>query len=386
MRRILFTNHLPPGSASCYRQADLAKYLTKRGFRCDFIARRPRSPPGRVQEPASQEWPFRSTTYWEEPLERSLLANVRLFRRTIEGSPLIHVSKAFPYTAAVITMGNIPRRKLSVDMEELDGYGGYASYAGLYGPKGNLLTVCERLFPMLGDIVLAVSHHLVERMHQLGVPRDRILFVPNGYDEDQFNTSISGDDVRERYSLGDSKVVIYVSTFHRFETELHRAALAGFKLASAEVPDAKMLMVGGGNLDVSSLVAESRLQDRVVLAGRVPREMIPSMIAASDLALHVISDHPFHVSTAPMVVPEYMAMGKAVVAPRIGELAFGLADGAGLLVERPDPRLLAEGMVRLLKEDSTREAIGMEALRRARAEYSYAILAARLGSAYDRLC
>jgi glycosyltransferase involved in cell wall biosynthesis len=386
MRRILFTNHLPPGSASCYRQSDLAKYLALRGFRCDFIARSPRGPPGPLQEPASPNGgPFRSTTYWEEPLERRLLANVRLFRKTIHGEPLIHVSKAFPFTAAVISLANHPRKKLSIDMEELDGYGGYASYAGFYGAKGGLLTVCERLFPPQADVVPAVSHHLLERMHQLGVPRDRLLFVPNGYDKDRFNPSVSGEGVREAYSLGDSRVVIYVSTFHRFETELHRVALAAFKLASTEVPDAKMLMVGGGNLDIRSLIAEARLQDRVVPAGRVPREMIPRMIAASDMALHVISNHPFHVSTAPMVVPEYMAMAKAVVAPKIGELAFGLAEGAGLLVERPDPRLLADGMVTLLKDESRREAIGREALKRARAEYSFEVLAARLGAAYDRL-
>jgi glycosyltransferase involved in cell wall biosynthesis len=379
MRRILFTNHLPPGSASCLRQADLAKYLSRRGFVCDFIARRPKGPPD------NSVGSFRSVTYWNEPIEQKLPANARLFSRALDGSTLIHVSKAFPYTAAVVSLGNHPRRSLSVDMEELDGYGGYASYAGLYGMRGNLLTFCERFFPVRGDIVPCVSHYLLERMRQLGVAKERLLFVPNGYDDESFSPSIREDGIREKYSLGDSKVVIYVSTFHRFEKELHRTALASFKLASAQVPDAKMLMVGGGNLDIRSLVAETGLQEKVIAAGRVPRDTIPKMIAASDLAIHVISNHPFHVSTAPMVVPEYMAMGKAVVAPRIGELAFGLAGGAGLLVETPDPRLLAEGIVRLLKDDSAREAMGHEALRRARSEYSYNVLAERLASAYGEI-
>ncbi len=386
MRRILFTNHLPPGSASSYRQSDLAKYLALKGFECNFIGRRPPGEQGPINESGTLAgWPFRSVAYWDEPLVEKFPANLGKLKRRLEGMALVHVNRANPYTATLVSLGNLPRRRLTVDMEDWDGYGGYASYAGFYGAKGHVLTLYENLFPRLGDIVIAVSHLLMERMQQLGVPREKLLFVPNGYDDDRFDPSVDGGEMRDKYSVGDYPVVIYMSTFHRFEAELHRTALAAFKLASREVPDARMLMIGGGDLDIRSLIADARLQDRVIHAGRVPREEIPQMIAASDVALHVISDHPFHRASSPMVMPEYMAMAKAVVAPRIGELAFALAEGAGVLVERPDPRLLADGLVRLLKDDSLREAVGREALRRARAEYSYKVLAERLSSVYSRL-
>ncbi len=386
MRRVLFTNHLPLGSGSGYRQTDLAKCLAKKGFVCDFLGRRPRQIPAQAGDSAPPDYgPFSSVAYWEEPLERKLFANVRLFRRRAEGATLVHVNRANPYTATVVSLGNLRRKKLTVDMEDWDGFGGYSSYAGFYGLKGDLLTVYERVFPRQGDLVLAVSHLLMKRMQQLGVPRDKLLFLPNGYDEECFNPAVRGDEVREEFSLEKSKVVIYISAFHQFEAELHKIALDAFKLVSREVPSAKLLMVGGGNLDVASLIAASGLQDRVVHAGRVPREKIAPMIAAADLAMHVISDHPFHAASSPMVMPEYMAMAKALVAPNIGELAFGLAGGAGLLVDRPDPRLLAEGIVRLLRDDSARESIGKHAVEKARAEYSYDVLSARLRSAYARL-
>ena len=232
---------------------------------------------------------------------------------------------------------------------------------------------------------MAVSHLLERRLHQLGVPKEKLLFIPNGYDSDVFQPSVSGRAVREAFSLGDSPLVIYVSTFHGFEAPLHRTALAAFKCASAKVPDAKLLMVGGGNLDVGSLVAEAGLKDRAIQAGRVPREKIPQIIAAADVALHVISDHPFHKASSPMVMPEYMAMGKAVVAPKTGELEFGLADGAGLLVKRPDPYLLGEGVIQMLKDEERRRAIGERAMKRARKEYSYDVLTERLREAYSRI-
>lgn len=383
MRRVLFVNHLALGSASSYRQADLAKYLGKGGFECHFIGLRPKSDGAAAD--VSEGWPFKSFTFWEEPLARKFHANLRLFRLQTEGVSLLHVNRANPYTASIVSIGNLPRTRLTVDMEDWDGYGGYSSYAGFYDAKGFALTLYENLFPRTGDVVLAVSHLLERRMHELGVPKEKLLFIPNGYDRDVFQPSVSGRPVREEFSLGDSPLVIYVSTFHRFEAPLHRTALAAFKRASAKVPDAKLLMVGGGNLDVGSLVAEAGLQGRTIQAGRVPREKIPQIIAAADVALHVISDHPFHKASSPMVMPEYMAMGKAVVAPKTGELEFGLADGAGLLVNRPDPYLLGDGVIQMLKDEERRRAIGERAMKRAREEYSYDVLAERLREAYSRI-
>jgi glycosyltransferase involved in cell wall biosynthesis len=146
-----------------------------------------------------------------------------------------------------------------------------------------------------------------------------------------------------------------------------------------------MLMVGGGDLDIGELVAERGLQGRVVTTGFVGRKQIPSLIAATDVALHVISSHPFHAASSPMVMPEYMAMGKPVVAPRIGELAYALDGDAGWLVDAADPKLLADGVVTLLKNEGEREAMGKRALEKVQKGYSYSHLAATLKQACDRL-
>jgi glycosyltransferase involved in cell wall biosynthesis len=86
-----------------------------------------------------------------------------------------------------------------------------------------------------------------------------------------------------------------------------------------------------------------------------------------------------------MVMPEYMAMGKPIVAPRTGELAYALTGGAGWLVDGAKPELLAGGVVALLKDETRRREMGMTAQRKAREEYSYRSLAAKLKTAYLRL-
>jgi len=248
-----------------------------------------------------------------------------------------------------------------------------------------MLTLYENTFPRLGDLVVTVSHLLTSRMAQLGVPRDKMLLIPNGYDEELFAPSISGEEVREQYGLKDFPVVIYMSTFWQFERGLHEIALDAFKEVTRRIPDARLLMVGGGNLPVSSLIAERGLEDRVMPTGFVERGKIPELIASADVALHVISDHPFHKASSPMVMPEYMAMGKPIVAPRTGELAYALTGGAGWLVDDARPEPLAGGVVALLKDEAKRREMGLAALKKAQEEYSYGSLAAKLKVAYARL-
>jgi glycosyltransferase involved in cell wall biosynthesis len=384
MKGVAFVNHLRLGSASSFRQAGLAKYLDRLGVEGEFLGLRG----GATKRSAEtmEVWRcFRRISYWNEPLVTRFRENVGLYRRIARDNSVLHVNRANPYTATIAAIGKSGQNKLVVDMEDWDGFGGYSTYASLYGARGGVLTLYENAFPRLGDLVLTVSHLLTLRMAQLGVPMKKILLIPNGFDEELFSPEISGREMREEYGLKDFPVVIYMSTFWKFERGLHEAALAAFKKVTRELPDARLLMVGGGNLPVSSLIAEKGLESRVIPTGFVDRGKIPMLIASADVALHVISDHPFHAASSPMVMPEYMAMGKAIIAPRVGELAYALGGGAGWLVEGVNPDLLAEGVVALLKNEPKRREMGLAAEEKARAEYSYRSLAAKLKDAYLRL-
>lgn len=377
--RILYVNHNPLGSASTYRQAGLAKYLSRKGFRCAFLGRS-RRPFGGKDEGDEGGWKaFLSRTYWREPLVRSTLANARLYRRLASDSDFVHVNRGYPYTSGVILAGG-SSAKLVVDMEDWDGFGGYSSYARLYGPKGALLTVSELVLPRRADLVLAVSRHILKIMRVRGIPDSRLVYLPNGVDLELFDGGISKDAARRSLGLRTEPVVMYTSTFWSWESQLHETALATFRAVSLKVPEARFLMTGPGELSFRRQIDALGLGEKVRFTGYVPREEVPRLMAAVDVAVHVISEHPFHQASSPMVVPEYMAMGKAVVAPRVGELASMLGGGAGVLVDHPDPEGLASAIVRLLRRDDLRTEIGRQAHIVAAQRYSYDVLSGRLAS------
>jgi len=385
MDRAVFINHLPLGSASNYRQAGFAKYLRAQGYRSELIGRAPKARASKARTGRLEAEPaFEETFFWKEPMASRFIPNLSLLSGEAKGAEIVHVNRASPYTATLLSLRRRPRGSaLVVDMEDWDGYGGYSSYARKLGIRGWLLSAYESWFPRSADTVLVVSHLLRSHMLAMGIPEGKLFVIPNGFDEDLFHPDIDGKGIREQYRLGDSPVVMYSSALWSFERELHEVALGAFRIASQDFPDAKLLLTGAGDLDVKTMAKELGLGDRVVTTGFVPREQIPRLMAASDVALHVISYHPFHQASSPMIIPEYMAMGKPIVAPRSGEIGTMLADGAGLPVDGLDPSVIASSLVRLLRDESLRRELGQKAAVRAKAMYSYRVLAARLRDAYE---
>jgi glycosyltransferase involved in cell wall biosynthesis len=389
MLDVLFTNHLRLGSASSYRQAGLAKHLSMIGDKTSLLCRSISSgktinAPRKNVILESKNWShYTHISYWKEPLVTEFFSNVELFSKVSRDSSVIHVNRANPYTASIISAARSSNRKLVVDMEDWDGFGGYSSYSHKYGPVGGILTFYEEFFPRTADVVIVVSTLLRNLMLRAHVPREKIFLIPNGFDDSLFNQDVSGSKIRESYSLDGRPVVIYASTFWEFEKSNHEIALGAFRKISKLVPDVRFLLVGSGNMELQSMFGRYGLEKNAIATGFVPREIVPELMAAADVAMHVISDHPFHAASSPMIISEYMAVGKPVVAPRVGELTEMLGYGAGLLVNKPDPELLADGVIELLKNEALRFNIGKAARMKAVDNYSYSVLAKHLQRAYN---
>ena len=380
METVLFVNHLRRGSASSYRQEGFAACLSRRGFRTALIC-----PRGHGTGSNSFPAPFDEVSFFSEPFPMNLASNSAKLSAAMRRANVIHVNRASPYTASLLMMPGHPhRRALVVDMEDLDGYGGYSSYVGSYGPKGWALTAFEKVFPRRAGAVLAVSRLLRTNMLRSGVREDRIFIVPNGYDAKMFRPEIDADAAKREFGVSDHPVVMYSSTYWSFEKAQHMTALTAFKLISERVPGARLLMTGRLTPEIVAMLQALGIEDRVVRTGFVPRSSMPVVMAAADIAIHVISGHPFHVASSPMIVPEYLAMGKPVVAPMIGELVAMLGGGAGVLVPRSDPKLLADAAVELLRDRSLRMRVGASASARASQTYSYDAETETLVEAYER--
>jgi glycosyltransferase involved in cell wall biosynthesis len=144
----------------------------------------------------------------------------------------------------------------------------------------------------------------------------------------------------------------------------------------------RMVLIGEGAMEpaVRRAVAAARIDERITLMG-FTRDL-PAAIAAFDVALYPALES----DGMSRVIFEYLAMGRAVVASRVGVVPEVLAHGVNaLLVPAGEAEPLARAVGRLLDEASLRAKLGAAAAELARARLSGACVARRLAERYSAL-
>jgi glycosyltransferase involved in cell wall biosynthesis len=232
-----------------------------------------------------------------------------------------------------------------------------------------LAGVLERFVWRSATKVLAVTGVLQQAVAAAGVPADRIVVVPNGIDPAQF----SGLPVRE---AGDRPLVLgfvgFVRDWHGLDAVI--AAMA----AERGGPDLRLVVVGDGpaRAALEQQAAALGLAERVTFTGLQPREAIPALVAGFDIALQ-----PLVVSYAsPLKIFEYMAAGRAIVAPDQPNIREVLHDGeTAVLFDPAEAGAMWRAIRRLAGDPALQRRLG-EAARAeiARRDYTWRGNAARV--------
>lgn len=252
-----------------------------------------------------------------------------------------------------------------------------AGYGGLLERVGE--------WPQLrsADLVACVSDEVAEQVRVRGVPEERIVVTPCAVDPEVFSPDRSSPRVRERLGLAGKFVVGWVGSFHRW----HGVGLAIEALARLRpaLPDVALLLVGdGAERAAIEAAAVTAGLDNIVFTGTVPHAEVPEMMTAMDVALVLDPGvEEFHYS--PLKLREYMACGRPVVAPRVGDIARLLTHEVdGLLVAPGDAVALAATITRLRGSAGLRTALGEAARQKVLASATWDHQLERAVAALDR--
>ncbi len=218
-----------------------------------------------------------------------------------------------------------------------------------------------------------------------GVPPERACVVHEGIETDRIERAPALDLHREFDLPAGCPIVGNVAALvpHKGQRHLVDAAAQVVR----EVPDARVLIVGAGELAdaLARQVGRLRLDGKVILTGF--RSDVPSVLKGLDL--FVMSSVTEGLGTS---VLDAMAAGLAVVGTRAGGIPESIVDGGtGLLAPPADARALAQAIVALLRDAPRRRRLGAAGRERARAAFSadrmveetaavYADVVARSGS------
>lgn len=267
-------------------------------------------------------------------------------------------------------------------------YNGSEVWVGRYWDRVGRLELLERYERLNLDAaarIFVVSDVERRNLEARGVAAEKIVVNPNGVDVERFRPGVGGVEARRELAIRDDEVVAgFVGTFgpwHGVE-----------KLAEAIklIPMGRFLLVGSGSLQVE---VQKRLEaevagGRVIFTGAVGHERVPSLLDACDIlvAPHVPLADGSEFFGSPTKIFEYMAMGKGIVASRLGQIGEVLVDGeTALLVEPGNVEELRAAIVRLIDDEGMRRSLGGKARQTAEREYTWAHNAQRVLDAYKSL-
>ncbi len=212
----------------------------------------------------------------------------------------------------------------------------------------------ERFVWRRADRVLPVTAVLGTHVAAAGVPAERIVVIPNGIDLADFPEPLAA---RQSGPAAAELVLGFVG----FVRDWHGLDAVVRGIAAWDGPARLRLRVvgeGPARPGLERLAAELGIADRVEFTGLAKREAIPGLVAGFDIALQ-----PAVVPYAsPLKVFEYMAAGRAIVAPDQPNIREVLEDGrTAILFDVKQSNGLWHGIRRLAADPELRARLGQAA-------------------------
>jgi phosphatidylinositol alpha-1,6-mannosyltransferase len=151
----------------------------------------------------------------------------------------------------------------------------------------SMLPVARQLLRRIGrtnDVISYVSRYSRRRISAALGPQAALEYLPAGVDPAVFHPDpVARGVVRQRLGIGHAPVVVCVSRL--VPRKGQDALIKAWPQVIAEVPDARLLIVGGGDYGttLNRLITRHRLQDKVIRTGSVPHAELPAYYAAGDV-------------------------------------------------------------------------------------------------------
>lgn len=205
------------------------------------------------------------------------------------------------------------------------------------------------------NAVFAVTRVLGDKIAREGVAQEKIHIIPNGIRLEQFMSGPDPEEARRQLGLGGRFVV----GFTGFVREWHGLERLLEYTAQHSDPDMHILIVGDGpHCDyLRQRAGELGIADQMTITGIIERKDIPRYVATFDIAVQPnVVDY-----ASPLKLFEYMAMGKAIIAPDKSNIREVLDEQGATLFDTESDASFFEAVHRLRQSGGLRRQLGEHA-------------------------
>ncbi len=383
---------LQPKGTARVRALPLGAALVARGHRVTLLV-----PPWDDRAASGKTFDHHGVTVEQLSLPPSSLFDIplltiKLWQRIHALQPdIVHGFKPKAYTG-FIQMGWWYRQTFAkshvpfvIDTDDWEGKGGWNDAAAYTAPVKALFAWQEQWGLRHHDGVTVASRTLESIVRSMGVPPERIAFIPNGPGAAWELPSHEELAIcRLRLHLDKSPVALLFTRFFEFDVgQMARRWAAVVR----ELPDARLLVIGKGltgeEIEFRRAIEAVGVTDTVRDVGWQSIEQLPLYLALADVALYPMQDTLLNRAKCPVKLADYLQLGLPVVGEAVGMVQEYLGEGVGVLVPPDDDATFVAATVQLLSDQKQAAALGAAAYRRLGERFKWSVAAERLEQFYE---
>ncbi len=256
-------------------------------------------------------------------------------------------------------------------------------FYGYFGRiKTGLFITLERITACITDRIITLTEkgkleHIAYRI----AGEDKFIPIYSGIDVQRFR-DFSVDIAKEKVKLGINFDCQVIGTVTRLDPiKGNRYLIAAFKEITVEFPNVKLVIIGNGS-ELQQLKLQSEqlgIKGDIIFLGTC--EDIRPLVSIFDLFVLASLNEGMG-----RVLLEAQALGVPVVATNVGGIPEVVKDGStGILVAAGDSALLAQAIIRMLRDKGLRQVMGKQAKSWVDEKFSVDTMVAKIASLYDQL-
>ena len=253
-------------------------------------------------------------------------------------------------------------------------------FKGIESLRMRIYELCDRgVTHLCVNKLIAVSSD-IEKVLCVKYGAQRVIRIHNGIDLEVLSKSRARDEVRRELGV-DSKCLLIGTVGRLTAVKGHEYLLKTAQLMLQKRRNVKFVIVGDGPLKVElqSLAAQLGITENVAFLGH--QDDACALMEAMDLFV-LPSLH----EGIPMVILEAMALGRPIVASRVGGIPEVITDTVhGLLVSAGDPAGIAQACLKLVGDRNLAERYGQAGRARVEQQFSSVVMGGKVANLYRQL-
>lgn len=204
--------------------------------------------------------------------------------------------------------------------------------------------------------VITIDKTTFDSLSFLNVNSEKMCYIPNPFDENRIK--------KLKVELPhDPKVILFAGWVTK--TKGVGELIAAWNVIKNDYRDYILKICGPYKNNYMERIKKFNDLDRVVFTGEISNPLL--LQEMKNAAVFVL---PSYTEGFPNVVLEAMALGKPIVATKVGAIPDMLSDGCGLLIEKESVGDIVSALKRLLDNPGLRKELSENAKYKALSEYS----------------